>query len=126
MRQSAHLLGPLTAITHAAGVLQADSLATVSQVDFAAGLAAKKIGALNLHIISAEWPLKRFVLVSSVSSLFGFPQFASYAVANAYLDGLIGYRQTHGLPALGVLWPVLGKGLLENSIRRWISHGWQK
>ncbi|MCK8351684.1 SDR family NAD(P)-dependent oxidoreductase [Erwinia amylovora] len=114
VRQSAHLLGPLTAITHAAGVLQADSLATVSQVDFAAGLAAKKIGALNLHIISAEWPLKRFVLVSSVSSLFGFPQFASYAVANAYLDGLIGYRQTHGLPALGVCYgPFLGKGLLE-------------
>ncbi|MCK8339572.1 KR domain-containing protein, partial [Erwinia amylovora] len=49
-----------------------------------------------------------------MSSRFGFPQFASYAVANAYLDGRIGYRQTHGLPALGVCYgPFLGKGLLE-------------
>jgi acyl carrier protein len=114
IRESAQILGPLTAITHAAGVLQAGLLEKVSAVDFAASIAAKKTGALNLHIISAQWPVERFVLVSSVSTLFGFPQHASYAVANSYLDGIAGYRMTLGLPALSLCYgPFLGKGLLE-------------
>ncbi|MBD8147157.1 SDR family NAD(P)-dependent oxidoreductase [Pseudomonas fluorescens] len=112
--ESAQVLGPLTAITHAAGVLHACSLATVAPADFEASLAAKKVGALNLHTISAEWPIQRFVLVSSISALFGFPHHASYAVANAYLDGLVGYRRARGLPGLSVCYgPFQDKGLLE-------------
>lgn len=113
VRESAQVLGPLTAITHAAGVLIAGSLATVAPAKFEASLAAKKVGALNLHIISAEWPIERFVLVSSISTLFGFPNHASYAAANAYLDGLTGYRRALGLASLSVCYgPFQDKGLL--------------
>lgn len=114
VRDSAEVLGPLTAITHAAGVLEVGSLATVSAADFEASLAAKEAGALNLHIISEQWPVTRFVLVSSVSTLFGFPRHAAYAAANSYLDGLAGYRQAMGLPGLSVCYgPFMNKGLLD-------------
>lgn len=124
VRDSAEALGPLTAITHAAGVLQAGSLTTVSPSDFEASLAAKEVGALNLHIISGQWPVSRFVLVSSVSTLFGFPRHAAYAVANSFLDGLAGYRGALGLPALSVCYgPFLGKGLLDK-LGPAMSFGW--
>ncbi|WP_429530275.1 SDR family NAD(P)-dependent oxidoreductase [Pseudomonas frederiksbergensis] len=124
VRNSAQTLGPLTAITHAAGVLEAGPLATVSPGDFEASLAAKEAGALNLHTISEQWPVTRFVLVSSVSTLFGFARYAAYAAANSYLDGLAGYRQALGLPGLSVCYgPFLAKGLLDK-LDPAMSFGW--
>ncbi|WP_447803266.1 SDR family NAD(P)-dependent oxidoreductase [Pseudomonas serbica] len=124
VRNSAQKLGALTAITHAAGVLEAGPLATVSLGDFEASLAAKEAGALNLHTISEQWPVTRFVLVSSVSTLFGFRRYAAYAAANSYLDGLVGYRQALGLPGLSVCYgPFLAKGLLDK-LDPATSFGW--
>ena len=114
VRESAGRLGPLSAVTHAAGVLDSGPLATTSSAEFEASLAAKVIGAKNLHMISADWPVEQFTLISSVSSLFGFPGYAAYAASNSYLDGLAEFRNRLGLPGLSVCFgPFSAKGLLS-------------
>ncbi|MFB4393949.1 MULTISPECIES: beta-ketoacyl synthase N-terminal-like domain-containing protein [unclassified Pseudomonas] len=113
--RTAQQLGPLSAITHAAGVLHPEALATMTPASLSVGLRAKREGAWNLHRLSEHWPVRRFLLVSSVSSLFGFPGHAAYAAGNAYLDGLAEYRISQGLPATSVgFGPFADEGLLAH------------
>jgi aryl carrier-like protein len=64
----------------------------------------KALGAWYLHELTAELPVRAFVLFSSATSMIGNTGQANYGAANAYLDHLAEYRKAQGLPALAVNW----------------------
>ena len=95
---------PLTAVIHAAAVLDdglVESL-TPEQVDRV--MRAKVDGAANLHELTASLELSELVLFSSVGSLFGSPGRGNHAAANAFLDALAQVRRAQGLPAVSLEW----------------------
>ncbi|MBO0931461.1 bifunctional LLM class flavin-dependent oxidoreductase/SDR family oxidoreductase [Fibrella aquatilis] len=104
-------LPPVRGVFHLAGVLDDAPLNDLHPDRFTAGSNAKTTGAWHLHQLTRALPLDYFGLFSSVSSLIGMADQASYATANAFLDALAHYRHTLGLPALSINWgPWLGQG----------------
>ena len=97
-------LPPLRGIIHAAGVLDDGMLAGQTQERFATVMAPKVAGAWNLHVLTQELTLDFFVCFSSVSALVGSPGQGNYAAANAFMDGLVNYRRSLGLPGLSINW----------------------
>ncbi|WP_189241294.1 type I polyketide synthase, partial [Actinomadura livida] len=95
---------PLTAIIHAAGVID-DAIATSltpEQIDKV--FAPKVDAAWNLHHHTRHLPLSAFVLFSSAASTLGSPGQAAYAAANHFLDTLAAHRHAEGLPAQSIGW----------------------
>jgi acyl transferase domain-containing protein/acyl-CoA synthetase (AMP-forming)/AMP-acid ligase II/acyl carrier protein len=106
-------LPDLRGVIHAAGELFDGVL--LNQKSFDRALAAKALGAWNLHEATADRMLDFFILFSSVTSLEGMPGQGSYAAANAFLDGLAAYRHQLGLPALSINWgPWAATGMAAN------------
>ncbi|MFG2232989.1 type I polyketide synthase [Streptomyces sp. NPDC048723] len=97
-------LPALGGVLHLAGALDDGVLMLQSPERFARVMEPKAGGAWNLHTLTAGRPLDFFVLFSSVSSLLGTPGQATYAAANAFLDGLASYRRGLGLPGLAIQW----------------------
>ncbi len=95
---------PLRGVIHAAGRLDDGVLTTLSWERFAAVLAPKVVGGWNLHQATLNQPLDLFILFSSIAAIFGPAAQANHAAANAFLDGLAGYRHALGLPAMSLNW----------------------
>ena len=95
---------PLRWVVHAAGVLDDGVVSRLDAARVARVFRPKVHGAWNLHEATRGLPVERFVLFASAAGLLGNPGQATYAAANAYLDGLAALRRSQGLPALSVDW----------------------
>ncbi|MEV4559520.1 SDR family NAD(P)-dependent oxidoreductase [Kitasatospora sp. NPDC049285] len=95
---------PLRGIVHAAGLVEDAVLANLDQDLTARVWRGKADGAWALHQASIDHELDHFVVYSSVASLLGSPGQAAYAAANGFLDALVEWRQSQGLPATGIHW----------------------
>jgi phthiocerol/phenolphthiocerol synthesis type-I polyketide synthase C len=91
-------------VLHSATVLADEIVLNMSESAAAQVFAPKVVGSWWLHQATAELDLDWWVTFSSAASLVGSPGQGAYAAANSWVDGLVAYRRSQGLPAIGINW----------------------
>jgi acyl transferase domain-containing protein/acyl carrier protein len=94
----------LCGVVHSAMVLADEIVLNMSLARVASVFQPKVIGGWRLHRATADRELDWWMAFSSAASLLGSPGQGAYAAANSWLDGLVAYRRSHGLPGVGINW----------------------
>ncbi|MFG2342347.1 SDR family NAD(P)-dependent oxidoreductase, partial [Streptomyces yangpuensis] len=97
-------LPDLRVVVHTAGVLDDGVLESLTPDRIREVLRVKADGARHLDKLTRDHDLDAFVLFSSAAATLGNAGQASYAAANAFLDGLAHRRRVQGLVATSVAW----------------------
>ncbi|WP_410612235.1 type I polyketide synthase [Amycolatopsis sp. lyj-109] len=107
----------VSAVVHAAGVLDDGVVDTLTGDRFAEVLRAKVTGARLLDELTGD--LDAFVLFSSLAGTVGAAGQANYAAANAELDALAQRRRASGRAAASIAWgPWAGAGMAAGNADR--------
>ncbi len=107
---------PLRGVIHAAAALDDGLIASLTPERIRGSLAAKSLGAWNLHEATLDCPLDFFVLYSSATTAFGNPGQAGYVAANCMLETLANRRRLQKLPAQVIGWgPIGDTGMLARN-----------
>ncbi|WP_084454463.1 type I polyketide synthase [Mycobacterium interjectum] len=94
----------LAGVLHSAMVLDDEIVLNMSESAARRVFAPKVTGGWRLHQASAHLDVDWWLTFSSASSLLGAPGQGAYAAANSWVDGLVAYRRSLGLPAVGINW----------------------
>ncbi|MEU8280425.1 KR domain-containing protein, partial [Microbispora bryophytorum] len=117
---------PVTAVIHAAGVIDDGLLTDLTPERLDVVFGAKIDAARNLVAATKDKPLCAFVLYSSASGLFGNAGQANYAAANAFLDAYATRLRAEGVPATSLAWGLWDAGMggaLTGTDRRRLARG---
>nr|WP_277912960.1 type I polyketide synthase [Frankia torreyi] len=95
---------PLTAVVHAAGLMDGGVLDTLTPRQIDSVMRPKVDAAWHLHELTAGLGLAAFVTYSSIGGLVLAAGQANYAAANVFLDALAAHRRARGLPATSLAW----------------------
>ncbi len=98
-------------VLHSAMVLDDEIVLNISDAAARRVFTPKVTGCWRLHQATAALDVDWWLTFSSASSLLGTPGQGTYAAANSWVDGLVAYRRSLGLPAVGINWgPWAGVG----------------
>ena len=106
---------PLTAVVHAAGVLDDATIESLSIEQVDRVFLPKVDAALVLDELTAGMGLAAFVVFSSVAGTLGTPGQGNYAAANVFLDALAQRRRARGRATTSLAWgPWEGAGMMRH------------